>query len=63
MLKRNPGAKYYKMPGFLEELREGMKESLEEKIKFMDDRSMKDRMEPTVSPSGIQDETDSGSSN
>lgn len=29
MLKRNPGAKYYKMPGFLEELREGMKETLE----------------------------------
>lgn len=92
MLKRNPGAKYYRMPGFLEELREGMKESLEEKkevlekkkevleekkealeekkeflkagkIKFMDENSVKDRLETTVSPSGIRDEAGSGSSN
>lgn len=29
MLKRNPGARYPQLPGFLEELREGVKESLE----------------------------------
>lgn len=29
MLKRNPGARYPRLPGFLEELREGMKETLE----------------------------------
>lgn len=37
MLRRNPGARYAQLPGFLEELREGMKENLEEKMKTMED--------------------------
>lgn len=41
MLRRNPGARYMQMPGFLEELREGMKENPEEKTKAMEDKKQK----------------------
>lgn len=62
MLMRNPGAKYYKMPGFLEELREGMKEGLEQKIKSVENSFMEDQMEMNVSRSGSQDESSAGTS-
>ncbi|MGN0293586.1 MAG: hypothetical protein ACI4D3_06230 [Lachnospiraceae bacterium] len=37
MLRRNPGARYARLPGFLEELREGTKDNREEKMKTMED--------------------------
>lgn len=58
MLKRNPGARYFALPGFLEELREGMKETLEEKI-----RSMENEMETRASSSDSPGEMSPGPSN